>query len=443
MLARLSIRARITLGSVLAAAVILGLALLGVRAQVGAILTEADASLARSDLLAFTADIAANPGEPVDSPGTGILVYVRSPDGQVPVDTLPHEVHEFVEHRAGATEELEVHEDGAEFILVGRTIDTTDGTWSLWAARSTESSALAMRSLDLLLIVGGLVLLGGFAIASWFLASAALRPVERLRRSAELLATTSERSSLPVGPAQDEIAQLATTLNAFLDDVRESADREKRMVSDAAHELRTPLAALKTQLELTREGSPSAAFSDQLTNAEASVDRLTALATNLLELARLEQDSPAEELLAPGDAEREFLAAVDRARLFALPASIEVGYDLGTLTRSIRTSAMSFSRLCDNLLSNAVAAAHGTVSARLHDDGDVSVLLVADDGDGMPADFIATAFDRFSRLDQARSSGGSGLGLSLVKAIVDAAHGTVSLANVEHGFEVTVRLPNM
>lgn len=443
MLSRLSIRARITLGSVVGAAVILGIALFAVRAQVGQILTDADASLARSDLVPFAADINAGAGEPTDEPSAGVLIYVRSPEGMPQVDTLPHEVHEIVEHRNGADEQFEARDHSGEFIVVGTTVENGEGVWSLWAARSTESSALAMRSLDALLLVGSVVLLGAFAAASWFLASAALRPVDRLRRGAESLAATSERSSLPVGPANDEIAELATTLNAFLDDVRESTEREKRMVSDAAHELRTPLAALKTELELARENSPDATFSTQLAEAEASVDRLTALATNLLELARLEQAAIVDERLSPADAEREFLAAVDRARLLALPRSVEVAFTLEDLHRTAGTSAISFSRLCDNLLANAVSAARGKVSASLTEEHGETVLRICDDGKGMPPAFIAKAFERFSRPDEARSSGGSGLGLSLVKAIVDAADGTVGLRNTSDGFEVEIRLPNM
>ena len=443
MLARLSIRARITAGSVVAATIILGIALLGIRAQVSGILTEADASLARSDLVSFTADIAANPGEPVDDPSAGVLVLVRSPDGTTQVDTLPHDIHELVEHRVGTVEEFEARQSTIEFIVVGRTIDTDEGTWSLWAARSTESSVLALRSLDALLVIGGLALLAGFAVASWFLASAALRPVQRLRRSAEQLAATSERSTLPVGVANDEIAELAVTLNAFLDEVRDSTDREKRMVSDAAHELRTPLAALKTQLELARASAPTASFSAQLAGAEASVDRLTALATNLLELARLEQVPAAAERLSPADAEREFLAAIDRARLLALSTATDVDYELGDLTRTARTSPTSFSRLCDNLLTNAISAASTRVSASLLEEHETTVFRVTDDGPGMPKAFLPKAFERFSRLDESRSSGGSGLGLSLVKAIADAAGGTVSLHNAERGFDVEVRLPNM
>ncbi len=264
----------------------------------------------------------------------------------------------------------------------------------------------------------------------------------RLQRGAEQLAGADQRASLPVGEANDEIARLARTLNHFLDDVRDSADREKRMVSDAAHELRTPLAALKTQLEIARTDTTEPRLTAQLSSAEVSVDRLSALATNLLELARLEQGAP---LGAAGttELEEQFLASVDRARLLALSRGVAVDYDLGPLTTAVRTSGTSFGRLCDNLLANAVSAATAAVRVSLVQDSTALRLAVSDDGAGMPADFVPLAFDRFSRADSARSSTGSGLGLSLVKAIAESAGGDVTVENLSPGLTARVTLPNM
>ena len=443
MVSRLSIRARITIGSVLVAAVIFTVALLAVRAQVGSILEQADVTLASNDLTSFAADLTANPDEGVDDPGTGLLVYITSPTAGVQIDTMPRAIHEQLEHRTAADEQFDAEVNDANFVIVGRAVETPGGTWGLWAARSTQSSELALSSLNGLFAIGGVFLLLAFGLASWFLASAALRPVVRLQQGAEQLAGAGERASLPVGAARDEIARLAVTLNAFLDDVRDSADREKRMVSDAAHELRTPLAALKTQLEIARDGSADPRLSAQLATAETSVDRLSNLATNLLELARLEQTQPHSQRATADELTNEFLAAVDRARLLALGRGIEVDFEVGELSAPVGTSATSFSRICDNLLANAVAAAKTAVQVRLNEGGDALELTVLDDGEGMPAEFIGKAFERFSRSDSARSTTGSGLGLALVHAIVEAADGAVTLQNTATGFEVRVTLPHM
>jgi two-component system, OmpR family, sensor kinase len=445
---KLSIRARITLGSLAIATVLFGAALWFVHGQVTATLRDADATLAATDLASYTADILANPTEPVDSAGVGVLVYVRSPDGSVDVDTIPHEVREVVQKRAAAVEVFDVGHDDTGYVVVGRSVETPAGTWALWSARSTGSTELALRGLDRILIIGGLVLLAGFAVASWWLASAALRPVTRLRRGAELLASDPDGADLlPVGSADDEITDLALTLNDFLSTVRSSMEREKQMISDAAHELRTPIAVLKTQLELARDDlAPDSPTAAQLASAERSADRLGSLASNLLELSRLEQTPETQSHTAIAEIVDEFLSCVDRARLMALARGIDVGFDLddraGSGTSSIGLSTASFGRLCDNLVANAIAACTARFDLTLRVDNSVD-LVVRDDGKGMPAEFVAHAFERFTRSDKSRSTGGSGLGLSLVAAIASSAGGSVDLENSTSGLTVRVRLPKM
>jgi two-component system OmpR family sensor kinase len=446
----LSIRARITLGSVVVAAVLLAGALLVVRAQVATVLADSDVALAAGDLSAFESDITAHPDAEVDDPGTGVLVYVRGPDGAIQVDTLPHDVQGAVEHRVAADDEFRMTDDeGRGFVVVGRTVETSQGEWMLWAARSTSASELAIGGLDRVFVVSGVVLLAGFGLASWLLATLSLRPVSRMRRRAESLGTGMD-GDLPVGRADDELSALATTLNDLLGRVRSSTVREKQMVSDAAHELRTPLASLRTQLELAHDDAGDAdALARHLTSAESSVERLGSLADNLLELSRLK----AAEGTAPGHYDTaelvgELMRAIDRARMIGLATSTEVGFELSGIdeSREYRLDPQAFGRIADNLLSNAVAAsAGGSVEARLAQTATGIELSVADDGPGMPEDFIPHAFERFSRPDVARSSqsGGSGLGLALVHALVTAAGGTVRLHNTAPGFEAVVTLPNM
>lgn len=445
---RLSIRARITIGSVLVAAVLLAVALLVVRTQVFATLTGADTTLAQSDLTSFETDITANPDEPVDDPGTGVLVYVRAPDNVTDVNTLPHDLAAIVQSREAANEEFTTtDDDGRSFVIVGRAVDTSAGTWALWSARSTSSSELALEGLDRVLVVAGFILLAGFGIASWLLATVALRPVAAMRRRAEQLEATTD-GALPVGPAHDELSALATTLNSLLARVRATADREKQMVSDAAHELRTPLAALKTQLELAhRDFGNAEALSTQVTAAEASVDRLSSLASNLLELSRLES----QEAVTPSMATvlvDEFTGSVDRARMLGLAKRADIEFDVQVDDERAQylIDAQAFGRLADNLFSNAVNAIRdgGSVRALLIQREATLTLTVHDDGSGMPESFFPIAFDRFSRPDESRASstGGSGLGLALVRALAEAAGGTATLANVD-GLTVTVMLPKM
>ena len=452
MLGRFTIRARITIGSVLVAAVIFAIAMTAAHAQVVSILSAADATLARADLDSYAIEVVANPSGLVDDSGKGLLVSVRDPGGVVKLDTLPHDIHRVVEHRAGRNETFSSGEDGTSFVVVGRLVKTTTGEWSLWAARSTASSQLAMQSLDRAFVIGGIVLLAAFGFASWLLAAAALGPVRRMRQKAESLGMDST-AVLPVAQAKDELSELATTLNAFLGRVRDSSAREKQVVSDAAHELRTPLSALRTQLELAHDDFDDArALAAQIVAAEKSVARLSSLASNLLELSRLTgqpmptRPSSADELVS------ELMGSIDRARMIGLANNAEVGFTVSPVSSvsaqaRFAISAENFGRLADNLLSNSLAAIpeRGSVDAELTEEPQAIVLRVTDTGPGMAEDFLPHAFDRFSRPDDSRtaSTGGSGLGLALVQAIAIAANGTVHLQNTGSGLSATVSIPKM
>ena len=452
---RLSVRARITIGSLLVAAVLLAIALLIVRSQVGTILSDADVALAQGDLTSFMRDITANPTAEVDNPGTGVQVYVRNPAGVVQVNTLAHDINGVIATRAATTEQFEFADDeGRDFIVVGREVSTSAGTWALWSARSISSSELALEGLDHVLVIGGIILLLGFGAASWLLATVALRPVARMRKQADALGTTLD-GELPVGRARDELAALATTLNELLARLRASSAREKQMISDAAHELRTPLASLTTQLELAHDDAGDAdALAARLRGAETSAARLAALATNLLELNRLETDNREPASSTSAELTTELMGAIDRARMLGLPQSIDVGFEVrdaepaeGAMARRYRIDPHSFGRILDNLLVNAVNAVsrQGVIEVALVHGPAGLDLTVTDDGPGMPPEFLGKAFERFSRPDAGRatSAGGSGLGLALVHAIVVTAGGTVKLRNGEPGFTVEVRLPEM
>lgn len=447
---RLSIRARITIGSVAVAAVLFTVAIIAVRAQVAAVLSNADTTLAQSDLASFEKDILANPAAEVDDPGTGVLVLVEGPGGDQQVNTLPHDVLNVVAHRAAERAEFTTTDDeGRTFVVVGQVLSTSSGEWTLWAARSTAASDLAIAGLNTVLIVGGLVLLAAFGVASWILASAALRPVTRMRREAEKLGADVSEGALPVGPARDEISALATTLNAFIDRVRVGTEREKQMVSDAAHELRTPLAALKTQLELAHDHFGNAdALARELVAAEASVDRLSSLASNLLELSRLESSDAAQRSSGSQELVSELMGSIDRARMIGLAKRADVVFSIDSEgDANYAIAADAFGRLCDNLLANAVAAigTRGRVAVAWSENGEHLVLEVRDDGPGMPTAFLAHAFDRFSRPDDSRTSatGGSGLGLALVKATAVSAGGDAEVSNGSPGLIVRITLPKM
>lgn len=446
----LTIRARITLGSAAVALVLIAIAGVAIRLSAEQTLRTSDISVATTDLASFAKDLETNRGEHVDTPGTGVLVLVKSPDGHTAVSTVPDEVAERIANMTPADRVFDSAEDGSPYVVVSQKVSTPGGVWGLWAARSTESSRLALEGVDKQVIAGGLAALAAFTIAAWLLATLALRPVTAMRRRAETLRGSAATERLPVGAARDELSALATTLNDFLDRVNESTLREKRMVSDAAHELRTPLAALRTQLELAHDDfDDPGALRDEIIGAEDSVARLTNLANGLLELSRLEGHEAPPNRVPASVLLDETMGSIDRARMIALRKGVEVTFSADDLASDSRYDIApdAFARLLDNLLANAIAAVpgEGTVDLLLAETADSLELEITDNGPGVPESFLPIAFDRFTRPDESRSSmtGGSGLGLALVRAIAESAGGTAQLGNTGSGAMATVHLPKM
>jgi signal transduction histidine kinase len=265
-----------------------------------------------------------------------------------------------------------------------------------------------------------------------------LRPVTRLRKSADDLVRSGAAALLPLPRARDEVHELATTLNALIKDLRESADREKQMVSDASHELRTPLAVLQAQLELMSAGDRATLDAD-ITSALAATHRMRDLVSELLELSRVEAmgTSGSSDLAALA---AELAEAVDRARFGARSDAVVIDFAVSGGGHDFAIGAHDFGRVVDNLVSNAVKAGSMTVRATVVAEPGRLVLTVTDDGPGLPEEFIPRAFDRFSQTDDGRE-GGTGLGLAIVAAIVAAAGGTVRLDNDGAGARAFVEIP--
>lgn len=299
----------------------------------------------------------------------------------------------------------------------------------------------AVRNLGSLLLVGGPVALLLAALAGYGALTAALRPVESMRRRAAAIHDAAPGQRLPVPPADDEIGRLGDTLNAMLARLEEVFARERTFVSDASHELRTPLAILKAELELALRGGRSAdELEAALRSAAEETDRLVQLAEDLLVIARSDQGRlpirtstvDVRQLL---DAVRERFArrAGDQNAELQVEAAGETG---------IEADALRLEQAVGNLLDNALrhGGRHVVLSARV--DGDAVEVHVRDDGPGFPPAFIDTAFERFTRADAARGRGGAGLGLAIVDAIVRAHGGTVEARNrPEGGADVWLTLP--
>ena len=444
----LSIRARITVGSLIVATVLFSTAAFFFRLEVQSILTETNETMLQNDAEPLISQLATTPTDAVRTATEGELLAIVDSTGTVRSSSLPRSLDRQIDNLTDlGPDPISVSTPAATYLVSATTVSTDTGDWVVVAARTQQAPGLLLDELTGVLTLGTLILTAGFGWASWLLTGAALRPVTRLREEAESLSATGSSAQLRVPAGHDEVSRLARTLNVFIERLRRGVDREKQIVSDASHELRTPLAVLLAQLELAHLDSGDApALERDIRDASVTAERLSRLATNLLELSKLESEQAPPETDWAGLV-GEITASVDRARVMRAGHGLEVIYriDGDDSTGRYGISATNTGQLLDNLISNAVHAmtSGGTVTVTLERSGDEALLTVTDTGPGLPEDFIPLAFDRFSRPDNARSSGsgGSGLGLAIVHAIVERANGQVLLRNTDDGLAVEIRLP--
>ncbi|KXK58401.1 ATPase [Micromonospora rosaria] len=278
-----------------------------------------------------------------------------------------------------------------------------------------------------ILLVSFPLLVALLAAVAWRVVGAALRPVEALRSGAAEITGSAGTGRLPVPASHDEIHRLAVTLNDMLDRLARARDRQRAFVSDAAHELRSPLTNMRTELEVAqrlgdRTDWPAVA-ADLLTDTE----RLSRLVDDLLLLARLDETTPPGR--ATGPVELGALLATVAGRYPSPPVEVTpVPEPLWTVG-----DPDDLHRILANLVDNAVRyARHRVVLAALPQPGTpYHLVTVTDDGPGIPAANRERVFDRFTRLDDARArdAGGAGLGLAIVRDLVRRAGGTIALTD--------------
>jgi two-component system OmpR family sensor kinase len=296
----------------------------------------------------------------------------------------------------------------------------------------------ALRELIGQLTLANLAALAIASLVGYRLARAALAPVERYRSEAARIAggATGVRLAVP-DRSDDEVARLGRTLNDMLTALEAALDRERRFINDASHELRTPLTLLSTELELALRRPRSAAELEQtLRSAAADTAHLIALADTLLSVGV----QPAHADSAPEVNLTELLAGlVERYRATtgeALPAEVAAGL-------TVRGDATGLGRAVTNLFDNAVRYGTPPITVTAVPVDGLVRLTVHDNGPGMSPQFLPHAAERFSRADTARTSPGTGLGLSLVEAIVRAHHGELRIcsAGVHHRTDTRFDLP--
>ena len=323
-----------------------------------------------------------------------------------------------------------------EFTVVGVQTLTRDGTpVTVYAGASLKDQQEAVSSVTRSMLLGLPALLLVVSGVTWLVTRRALRPVESIRTEmAGITASTDLSRRVPEPDARDEVARLARTTNETLAALESSVERQRRFVADVSHELRSPIASLRTQLEV------GAAHPDLLDvdGAVADTVRLQQLATDLLLLARLDAgERPGEGRVALGALVREELAQEQQG-----PHPVRAGE---LAEGEVTGSRGQLARVLVNLLQNAQRHAASEVTVAVREEGRWVELEVADDGPGVPEAERERIFERFVRLDDARSrdEGGAGLGLAIARDVAARHGGTLTVASgAAGGARFVLRLPS-
>lgn len=320
--------------------------------------------------------------------------------------------------RPGSIGRLRLPGDDDPWALAVRDVPTGATHIRVVAAASLRGVEQTVHTTAIFLATGLPVLLALVGAVTWHTAGRSLAPVEAIRAQVMRITSGTLAERVPEPGTSDEVARLAGTMNAMLDRLERAHAAQRRFVADAGHELRSPLAALRSAVEVRMAGDGPTA---RLLLGE--VDRLSSLVDDLLLLATADEAEP-----SPGDDDVDLDDLLAReARRLSASGTVTVAADLAPVR--VRGDPRQMERVVRNLVANAARHARSRVWLACRADGPDAVVTVDDDGPGVaPAD-RARVFERFTRLDEARArdGGGSGLGLAIVREVVVAHGGTVTV----------------
>jgi signal transduction histidine kinase len=423
-----SVRVRVTSVAMLAALLVAAIgSLLFVHALHNALVQGLETS-AREEAQAVVAQLrdGEQPDQAVVSGRNDVLIQVVDADGTVVASDHPR-VRSALMTAAGTASDVRVKGLSDSYVAVAL---PAPGDRVVAVGRSDEGVEKATEAVALLLAVSVPVGLGLLAVAVWLAIGRALRPVEEMRREASSISAAHVEKRLAVSDGDDEIPRLASTLNQMLDRIDVSSRLQRQFVSDASHELRSPLAVIRQLAELARDYPHLPGAQTLARDVLVEERRMEELVTALLLLARL--DDEAERVAQPVDLDDLVLEEVRRVRDRREDVQVDAG---GVGAAQLDGDPVLLGQLAANLLGNAVRHARSEVRVLLSEEDDAAVLVVEDDGNGVPPEERERVFQRFVRLDESRTrdQGGSGLGLAIVEKVVRAHGGTVTVGEAPSG----------
>jgi signal transduction histidine kinase len=422
------VRVRVALAATLAALLVAllgsGLFLVSLRrAMENQLITSAQQQIAEVQALLRSGDA---PRDAVLTGKSDVIIQLLGPQGQIVASDHPH-VHATLRDRPGMDKDVKIRRLEDHYVVVAAR--SNPGPGMIVVGRSTEQVQHATAASALLLSFAVPVGLALVAMAVWLSVGRALRPVESMREEAATITAAHLNRRLAVPDGRDEIPRLAVTLNEMLDRIDATSRLQRQFVSDASHELRSPLATLRQLAEVARDYPGRTGHDSLARDVLAEEDRMEELVTALLLLARIDDGVPATA--GPVDLDDLVLAQARSLRRHDGPRIDVSGVSAGQVVGD----SVLLGQVVRNLLSNALRHASEEVSVSLQEYDDQVVLTVDDDGNGIPEADRQRVFERFVRLDEARArdGGGSGLGLAIVHKVVDDLGGSVRVQESGHG----------
>ena len=367
------------------------------------------------------------------------LIQVLGPDGSVLASSSNVAGAPAVARlRPGESAQVLTPLDSEEFMAVAEGAQTSAGPRTVLVARALVGVFETTALITQLLIIGLPLLLLVVAVTTWVVVGRALAPVEAIRREVDEISAAQLHRRVPQPDADDEIGRLAATMNRMLARLEDARNSQHRFVSDASHELRSPITTIRQHAEVAL-AHPDGTTTEELAEVVLAEElRLQRLVEDLLLLARADEHVPPPR--APVDLDD--LAFEEAGRLRST-TSLRVDTSAVQAAR-VYGNADALARVLRNLGENAARYAAGRIDITPTDRGSDVLLTVDDDGPGIPETERIRVLQRFVRLDESRSrgDGGSGLGLAIVDEVVRAHHGTVSISRSPlGGARIEVTLP--
>ena len=428
------------------AVILVGVALIVGAVALVSVMRSALTESVRVDAQARASDVVADlesgtaPGDLVMPTTDDLLIQVLDADGRVLVaSTEAPQTALAADLVSGHSEAVVPPRDDEPFLVVAASADGPDGARTVLAARGLELVEESTQLVTALLAIGLPIVLLVVGVVAWLLVGRSLAPVEAIRGEVEEISSTELHRRVPTPGGTDELARLAATMNEMLGRLERGQSRQRQLVADTSHELRSPIASIRQHAEVALAHPERTTPSELAETVLAESLRLARLVDDLLLLARADEHTLALE--------RRSLdlddLVLDAARALRGYAHLEVD-STGVSGGRVRGDPDGLRRVVANLAENAARHARGRVAFSVGEDGDEVRLRVEDDGPGIaPAD-RDRVFERFVRLDaaRARDAGGSGLGLAIVAELVGAHGGKAVIGNSAlGGTMVEIRLP--